>query len=100
MPTAQLLNPSLYINKKEMSLNKDPHFISRIEAALNQVRPYMEADGGNVSLVEVTEEMVVKIQLLGACSSCKMSMMTMKAGVEESIKREVPEIKGVIAVNV
>lgn len=82
-----------------MKLNKDPHFLSRIEAALNQVRPYMETDGGNVSLVEVTEDMIVRIQLLGACSSCKMSSMTMKAGVEESIKREVPEIKGVEAVN-
>lgn len=79
-------------------LNRDPAFIARIEKALDQVRPYMEADGGNVSLLEVTDEMVVKLKLLGSCSSCKMSMMTMKAGVEQSIMRAVPEVMSVEAV--
>lgn len=82
-----------------MNLNKDPQFIARVESALDQVRPYMEADGGNVTLLEVTDEMVVRLQLEGACSSCKMSMMTLKAGVEQSIMRSVPEIKSVIAIN-
>ncbi|MFL5765681.1 MAG: NifU family protein [Bacteroidia bacterium] len=70
----------------------------RIEDALNQIRPYLQADGGDVSLVEITEDKIVKVELQGACKSCSMSMMTMKAGIEESIRRAVPEIKGVEAV--
>ncbi len=81
-----------------LKLNRDPAFIARVESALDQVRPYMETDGGNVSLLEITDGMVVKLQLLGACSSCKMSMMTMKAGVEQSIMRAVPEILSVEAI--
>lgn len=74
--------------------------IKKVEEALDQVRPYLQADGGNVSLLEITEEKVVKLELLGACKSCSMSMMTLKAGIEESIKRSVPEITAVEAVNV
>ena len=72
--------------------------IKKVEEALDQVRPYLQADGGNVSLVEITEDYIVKLELLGACKSCSMSMMTLKAGIEESIKRSVPEIKSVEAV--
>jgi len=71
----------------------------KIEDALEQIRPYLQADGGNVSLVEITDEMIVKLELQGACKSCSMSMMTLKAGIEETIRRAVPEIKGVEAVN-
>jgi Fe-S cluster biogenesis protein NfuA len=74
--------------------------IKRVEEALDQVRPYLQADGGNVSLLEITGDYVVKLELHGACKSCSMSMMTLKAGIEESIKRSVPEIKAVEAVNV
>ncbi len=72
----------------------------KVEEALAQIRPYLEADGGNVSLVEITKDKIVKLELLGACKSCSMSMMTMKAGIEESIKRMAPEVKGVEAINV
>lgn len=72
----------------------------KVEAALDQVRPYLQADGGNVSLVEITADNIVKLELLGACKSCSMSMMTLKAGIEETILRSVPEIKSVEAVNV
>lgn len=88
------------MNTNTISLNQNPAFLARIETALDQIRPYLIADGGNVSLVEVSEDMVVKLKLLGACSSCQMSVMTLKAGVEESIMRAVPEIKGVEAVNI
>lgn len=71
----------------------------KVEDALEQIRPYLQADGGNVSLVEITGEKVVRLELLGACKSCSMSMMTLKAGIEETIKRSVPEITGVEAVN-
>jgi len=71
----------------------------RVEEALEQIRPYLQADGGNVSLLEITDDMIVKLELLGACKSCSMSMMTLKAGIEETIKRAVPEIISVEAVN-
>lgn len=73
--------------------------IERIEEALNSIRPYLEADGGNVRLIDVSEDMIVQLELLGACGSCPMSSMTLRAGVEESIKKAVPEIKGVRAIN-
>lgn len=72
----------------------------KIEKALDGIRPYLEADGGNVKVLEITEDMVVKLELLGACGLCPMSTMTLKAGVEEAIKRAVPEIKSVDAINV
>jgi len=73
---------------------------AKVEEALEQIRPYLLADGGNVSLIEITDEKIVKLELLGACKSCSMSAMTLKAGIEESIRRAAPEIKGVEAVNV
>jgi Fe-S cluster biogenesis protein NfuA len=82
-----------------ITLDSKQELVERVEVALNTVRPYMEADGGNIRLLEITEDFVVKLELLGNCGSCPMSMMTMKAGVEEAIKRVVPEITSVIAVN-
>jgi len=73
--------------------------IEKIETALNAIRPYLEADGGNVKFVELTSDMVVKLELEGACITCPMSAMTMRAGIEESIKRALPEIKSVEAIN-
>jgi Fe-S cluster biogenesis protein NfuA len=70
----------------------------RIEEILSQLRPYLEADQGNISFVEVTDDMIVKVRLEGACSSCSMSMMTLKAGVEQSLIKAIPEIKAVEAV--
>lgn len=75
------------------------HLQNRVEEALNQIRPYLEADGGNVALVEITSDNIVKLELMGACKSCSMSMMTLKAGIEETVKRAVPEITAVVAVN-
>ena len=72
----------------------------KIEQALDSIRPYLEADGGNVRVVELTEDMVLRLELMGACSSCPMSTMTLKAGVEEAIKRAIPEIVRVEAINV
>ncbi len=74
--------------------------IERVEAALEKIRPFLVADGGDVKVLEITEDLVVRLELLGACGSCPMSPMTMKAGVEEAIKKEIPEITGVEAVNV
>jgi Fe-S cluster biogenesis protein NfuA len=73
--------------------------ITRIEETVSQLRPYLEADNGNVSFVEVTSDMVVRVRLEGACSSCSMSAMTLKAGIEQSILKAIPEIKGIEAVS-
>ena len=73
---------------------------SRVEAALDSIRPYLEADGGNVRVIEITANNVLKLEMLGNCGSCPMSAMTLKAGVEEAVKRAVPEIIAVEAVNV
>jgi len=71
----------------------------KIEEALNTIRPYLVADGGNVELVEITDDLIVRVELKGSCQSCSMSTMTMRAGIEETIKRAVPEIKAVEAIN-
>ncbi|WP_297057239.1 NifU family protein [Thermosulfurimonas sp.] len=69
-----------------------------VEAALAKVRPMLQADGGDVELVEITEEGVVKVRLRGACGTCPMSQMTLKMGIERYLKKEVPEVKAVEAV--
>jgi Fe-S cluster biogenesis protein NfuA len=71
----------------------------RVELALDSVRPYLEADGGDVNVVEITEDGTAVLELLGACGTCPMSTMTFKAGLEEAILKSVPEIKKVIALN-
>jgi len=70
----------------------------RVESALNKIKPSLQVDGGDVELVEVTSDGIVKVRLTGACAGCPMSQMTLKMGIERAIKQEVPEIKEVIAV--
>lgn len=69
---------------------------AKIEEALNSIRPFLKADGGDVELISVDND-VVRLKLLGACSSCEISHITMKAGIEESIRRIYPEVKEVVA---
>ena len=69
----------------------------RVEVALGKVRPSLQADGGNVELVEVTNEGVVKVKLTGACGGCPMAQMTLKMGIERVVKEEVPEVKEIVA---
>lgn len=78
----------------------DTTLTQRVEETLESIRPYLIADGGNVRLVQITDDMIVELELLGACGSCPMSPMTLKAGVEEAIKKAIPEIKGIRAINV
>lgn len=75
------------------------NLLERVEQALDTIRPYLEADGGNVSVEEITSDYIVKLRLLGSCGSCPMSVMTLKAGIEQAIKRAVPEITSVEAIN-
>lgn len=70
-----------------------------IENALDTVRPFLKADGGDVEVVDITQDNIVKVRLLGACEHCPTSKMTMKAGIEETIKKAVPQIKAVEAVS-
>ena len=70
----------------------------KVEAALNKIRPSLQADGGDVELVDVTPEGVVKVRMTGACGGCPMSQMTLKTGIERVLKQEVPEVKEVVAV--
>jgi len=70
----------------------------KVEEALKKVRPALQADGGDIELVSVDENGVVKVRLKGACGSCPMSTMTLKMGVEKILKQQVPEVKEVVAV--
>ncbi len=78
---------------------KNEEIVRRIESSLDNIRPYLEADGGNVRVLEITEDHVVKLEFLGNCSNCAMSTMTFKAGVEEAIRRSVPEIRSIEVIN-
>ncbi|MDM8538069.1 NifU family protein [Desulfobacterales bacterium HSG17] len=69
--------------------------IERVEAALDKIRPMLQKDGGNVELVEITDNNIVKVRLQGACAGCPMSQMTLKNGIERVLKQEIPEIKAV-----
>lgn len=74
-------------------------WIARVNRALDKIRPYLEADGGGITLEEVTEEKVVKVKLHGACDGCPFSYQTLRAGVEQAILKEVPEMKELVAVD-
>lgn len=73
--------------------------ISRIEASLDSIRPYLEADGGNIRVLEITENKILRLEFVGNCGTCPMSTMTFKAGVEEAVRRLVPEIKSIEVIN-
>jgi Fe-S cluster biogenesis protein NfuA len=79
---------------------EDHVLLPRIEEALDSIRPFLEADGGNVEVSDIKEDNTVVLRLLGACGSCPMSMMTLKAGVEQALKRAIPEITAVEALNI
>ena len=70
----------------------------QVENVLNKIKPSLQADGGDVELVEVGEDGIIKVKLKGACGSCPMSQMTLKMGIERILKEEVPEVKEVVAV--
>ena len=81
-----------------MVLNKS-ELTDKINLSLGELRPHLIADGGDMELVDITDDGIVQVRLLGACSDCSMSMMTIKAGLEEAVKKVAPEIIAVEAVN-
>ncbi len=72
---------------------------ARVNRALDKIRPYLEADGGGITLEEVTDEKVVKVKLHGACDGCPFSYQTLKAGVEQALLKEVPEMKELVSLD-
>lgn len=72
---------------------------SKIEEALASVRPFLKMDGGDVEFVDISDDKTVTLRLLGSCNGCSMSHMTMKAGIEEAIKKLLPDVRSVVAVN-
>ena len=72
--------------------------LEKVNTAIDSIRPYLQDDGGDIELIEVTDDLTVKVHLQGACGSCPHSLMTLKNGVEQAIRREIPEIKEVIGV--
>lgn len=82
-----------------MTITDKTALITKVNAALEEVRPHLAADGGNVEIVDITDDNIVQVRWLGSCQSCSMSFMTMKAGIEQTIKGKLPQIAGVEAVN-
>jgi len=82
------------MNEKEKT-----RIVDKINQVLDKLRPYLEADGGGITLEEVTDDLIVKVKLHGACEGCPFSYQTLKAGVEQALRKEVPEIKDLVSVN-
>ncbi len=80
------------MNKEELT--------RKVKNIIEQVRPYLQQDGGDINFVEITDDMVVNVELTGACGSCPYSTMTLKNGVESTIRKALPEIKSVEAINI
>ena len=82
-----------------MTPDERKDWIAKVDIALNAVRPHLAIDGGNIEVLSVSDTKIVEIKWLGACNGCSMTAMTMKAGVEETLKRRLPEFAGGVAVN-
>ncbi len=82
-----------------MEVIKDKNIlINTVEQAIEQLRPFLIADGGNIELIDITDDNVVQVKFIGACQSCSMSAMTLKGGVEETIKKAAPQIVSVVEI--
>lgn len=85
--------PAIYFTP----MSETENIKERVLKALERVRPYLQSDGGDIELIDISEDLTVKVKLTGACHGCPYSMMTLKAGVEQALRKEVPEIKGVVS---
>ena len=81
-----------------MEFLEKSEIMERIEIALDSMRDFLRADGGDIELVDLEDDMTVKVRLLGQCRSCHMSVMTMKAGIEDAVRKAVPQVQSVIAI--
>ncbi len=91
-----MADPRVHHQKQNIMVTEEIR--EKIVNVLEQLRPYLQADGGDLSLAEITDDMVVRVNLTGACGSCPMRTMTLKAGVENTLKKQVPEVRSVEAV--
>lgn len=82
-----------------MNMQSDLSLLNKVNQAIEQLRPFLHADGGDMELVEITSDFIVKVRMKGACKECSMSAMTLKAGLEDAIKIAAPEVKAVQAVD-
>ena len=87
------------ISAQQTPPGEDPDLRRRVEESLDMIRPYLMADGGSVRLRNITEDYVVELELMGACGTCPMSTMTLRAGIEQALRRSIPQITRVEAVN-
>ena len=95
-----ILNESMDdLDKIQMDFIENGGTIESFESALEEIRPYLRSDGGDISLVEITDDYTVKVKLMGACETCHVSMMTLKNGVEGAVKNAVPKVKKVIEIS-
>lgn len=83
-----------------MTDEKRAELTGKVENVIQQIRPYLQQDGGDIQFVELTDDNIVNVELLGACGSCPYSLITLKNGVEAAVRKAIPEIKSVEAVNV
>jgi len=81
-----------------MENNRKKELMQKIHLAIESIRPYLNADGGDVELIDLTEDLIVKVRLTGACDGCPFSLMTLKAGIEQAVRKNVPEIKELVTV--
>ena len=87
-----------WVNNLKINKMADQKIIKeKVIKALNRVRPYLQNDGGDIDLVEITDDLTVKVKLTGACHGCPFALQTLKAGVEQAIMQEVPEITKVVS---
>ena len=82
-----------------MTATEKKEIIGKVNSAIDTVRPYLVADGGDVDLIDITDDLVVKVKLTGACNGCPFSLMTLKAGIEQAVRKNLPELKELIAVD-
>ena len=82
-----------------MNKNEKDVIWGKINKAIDTIRPYLQADGGDVTLVEVTDDLTVKVKLSGACEGCPFSIQTLKAGIEQAVRKEFPDLKALVAIS-
>ncbi len=81
-----------------MTTENKSELLKRVHNTIDRLRPYLQSDGGDVTVEEITDDFIVKVKLVGACESCPFSLNTLKGGIEEALKKDIPEIREVIAV--
>ena len=89
----------LNLNLNLLQMRTKEEILARIEMSLDTMRPYLKNDGGDIEVLELSDDMELKLRLLGNCETCPQSIFTMKAGIEEAVMKSVPEVKSIVAVN-